>query len=200
MHVGHIIIRCLQRFSAAREGVSIAEMVVTLAILTIISMMVLANFSGIGSAAALDRSAREMANTLRAAQINAISVRKIIKFDEVPPAIGVHFDPSLDPRSYSTFADLSASYDWKFQPAELMDTFFTDQKTRINRLLVNDIPLPAGTRTNIIFVSPEATMYIVDDVTTPADVLGDLLEIELEGISGRTKSVIVRTTGQISVR
>lgn len=187
-----------RRFSAAREGVSIAEMTVALAILTIISMMVLANFSGIGSAAALERSAREMANNIRGAQINAISVRKIIKFDQVPPAMGVHFNPALDPRAYGTFADLTASYDWKLQPAEVIETFFTDRKARINRLLVNGTPVPVSARTNIIFVSPEATMYIVDDAT--GGIVGDLLEIELMGISGRIKSVIVRTTGQISVR
>ena len=198
MRAIHRHIVYFRRFSAARAGVSIAEMTVALAILTIISMAVLANFSGIGSAAALERSAREMANSIRAAQTNAISVRHIVKFNEVPPAIGVHFNPWLDPRAYGTFADLAASYDWKLQPSEVIETFFTDRKARISRLLVNGIPLPVVARTNIIFVSPEATMYIVDDAT--GGILGDLLEIELEGISGRTKSVIVRTTGQISVR
>lgn len=198
MYVGRIVIRCFQRFSAARAGVSIAEMVVTLAILTIISIIVLANFSGLGSAAALERSTREMANNIRTAQTNAISVRHIVKFNEVPPAIGVHFNPSLDPRAYNMFADIKASYDWKLQSAEIMETLFTDQRARINRIVVNGTPLSSTARTNIIFVAPEATMYIVDDAT--GGILGDMLEIELEGTSGRTKSVIIRTTGQISVR
>ena len=201
LRITRILTSLLQDLHTERQGISIAEMVVTLAILTIISMMVLVNFSGIGSAAALERSAREMAAAIRAAQISAISVRYIPKFDEVPPAIGVYFNPSAFPNLYGTFADRATSYNFRFDTTELIETFSIDQKARINRLLIDNVPVPADGRRNIIFVSPEATMYIVDDATIPSGMsVGDVLEIELIGVSGRTKSVIVRTTGQISVR
>lgn len=179
------------------------EVMVMLSIVTIISAMVLFSFTGLSEGGALNRSARELALTLRGAQDMALVVNQIDvgipPVSQIPPAVGIRL--SRGANDYRTFADLNPR-DNKYTGTneDIGAPKTLERNTRVNALIYYDTfgsPQPIATA-HVIFAAPEAVMDITDE---NGNSLRDRLDIELiTPTGGIKKTIIVKTSGQINIR
>lgn len=178
------------------------EVVVVLAIMTTISSIVLVNFSGLSDGSSISRAARELGLEIRKAQNMSLAVSLPPSLASIPPAVGVEVS-TLKPTSYFIFADYR------------QDNIFTSDDTKIGsdetlpgRVVVNSLkdsnnPSNSYTILDIVFASPEAVMH----VSACCDAFGsrvidprEPITISLTTPSGAKRSLIVRSSGQISIK
>jgi prepilin-type N-terminal cleavage/methylation domain-containing protein len=179
-----------------KAGFTAAEIVVVIAIITIISGIALFNFGGFNEGAALNRSTQELALSIREAQNRALSITRV--GTETPPAIGVRL--VQDATSYFLFAD--SDIDGRFVDPP-------DIKVGSDALMVRGSRVgaiygyPGGTKTafnivHVIFLTP-AAKAVFNDVS--GNSIGDQIDIELESASGNlTKTITVRVSGQVNIK
>ncbi len=186
------------------------ELVVLLAIITVISSVVLASFPVLSRRIHLQRSARQVALSLRKAQNMAFAVRQAntVSGRVIPPAYGVHFSRTA-PTSYLVFADLrggpGGTADGIYSPATdaVVETITLDPGIRIANLLA-DLSAPQDA-ISVAFSVPEARMSIASPTLPLTESLEVVLQVEAgstlpAGAPNLTRSVIVRTSGQIRVQ
>lgn len=180
-----------------RAGMSVMEGLIVIAIVVSMSAQVLVSFTGLNDNAALQQAARDLALNLRTAQNMSVAVSVPFGFNQVPPITGIHITNGSG--SYALFADKSAPPDFIYNPpTETIQTFTFERNIIIDRVIIDDtIILSPAQQANITFVAPEATLYIVKG---DGSFLGDKMVIELLARSGQRKSLIIRTSGQISIR
>lgn len=189
--------------SAFREGFTMIEIVVMLGIVTAVSAVVLFSFGGLNEGAALNRSAREVALSVRRAQNMAIAVSQIPvgvpdSVTQVPLAIGMRFATDA-PTQHFLFADLSP-VDFRYGgDSEKIpgSEALLERGVNLNRLLGESGQTYAVV--HIIFVAPEANILITDSEgnTIP----GEIITLEFSSVTGQLKkTVVVRTSGQVSIK
>lgn len=180
------------------------EVVVMLAMFVLIAGLVLASFPTLSQRINFQRSANEFALALRRAQNMAFAVRQADTPSgrRIPPAYGVSVARAT-PGSYVIFADLaggSGTADGLYRASDdaVVETVTLGSAIQFGELIA-DIG-GANRREDVITVTfsvPEARMAI----TNAASPVGESAEIIFTGRTpGFTRSVIVRTTGQIYVR
>ena len=180
-----------------RDGMSVMEGLIVMAIVVSMSAQVLVSFTGLNDNASLQQAARDLALNLRTAQNMSIAVSLPFGFVQTPPITGIHITNQSG--SYALFGDKSIPPNFIYNPpTETIQTFKFERNIIINRVIIDSVEAPSTQQENIAFVSPEATLYIVNDATGSS--LGDKMVIELLARSGQIKKVIVRTTGQISIQ
>ena len=192
------------------RGFTIVEMVVVMAVITAISAVVLVNFGGLREGAALTRSARELALSIRRAQNMSLAVTRVDTLvngelvPAIPPAVGLRLEQ--DRQSYFLFADMvqDNKYDAELIPdvddALISDDVLFEQGVRIKALTYRDaLEQPRSISVaHVVFVAPEAAVSLTDG---DGSSLGDLLEIELALPSGRlVKKIEMRMNGQVSIK
>ena len=200
----------LEKFKI-RDGFTALEMVVVLAIFTAISAQVLVSFTGLNEGVALYRSTQELALNIRKAQNMSIAVSQLPGFIlnppyTSPPAIGVFLStlPS-EAGSYFLFVDHNIHnyvYDAGASPTEkipdsdtqLLGHVYIKSIQYLNAGSLVDVP--AG-RAFVVFDATEGTLHFTAGFGFD---LQDYLEITLVTPSGRTKQLILRTSGQINIK
>lgn len=179
------------------------EVVVMLAILTLVGSIVLASFPRLSQRIRLQRTNQQAALVLRRAQNMAFAVRQVDTPTGrvIPPAYGVHFNRNT-PNSYLIFADLkgpSGTNDGLYQaPTDVVvETVPLDPGIRIGQI-ISDVG--GGNQPqdvlNISFSVPEASMFIANASAW----VGESAEIFFTGVLNTTKSILVRTSGQIKAQ
>ena len=190
-------------------------MMVAVAIFVIFTGVTLANYPRFSNRISLDLLSHNIALTIRQAQVFALGVRG---FGGLFPPYGVYFDMT-DPRSFALYADICPTTpNGVYGPAlctpggedqERVDTFKFPQGTNeIKSLCVNESTidlanptLPAGcgaTSLDISFKSPrpDARLHFNGDaLSTASDV-----EIIVANSRGDSRAIVVRRTGQISIK
>lgn len=183
------------KFSA---GFTTIEIVVILAIISVISTLVLVSFTGLNEGGAVNRSARELALALRRAQNMSLAVTQVPTSAGLrnAPAVGLKLDRN-NPNSYFLFADLLQ--DGKYSAAD--DAKIGADEVFPRGIKINLITGGSGVSfpvAHIIFAAPEATVTLSDGSGTT---IGNVIEVEIITASGlQKKTVTARTSGQISIR
>ena len=175
-------------------------------IMVTISGMVLVSFTGLREGSALNRASRELALAVRRAQNTSLAVTQVDTRagPKIPSAVGVRLTQGVP--VYILFADLTR--DNKYDTAVISDDpdarMGDDQMfeggVKVKALIYQDALNDSRTApvAHIIFAAPEAAVFIADQ---DGAALGDTLQIELAAASGNlTKTVTVRTSGQVSIR
>ena len=191
----------------SREGFTIIEMAVVLAIVTAISAAVLVSFTGLHEGAAINRSARELALAIRRAQNMSFAVTRVdtLAGPKIPPAVGLRLITGSP--AYFIFADMVQDNTY----SETVVNNVVDAKVsnteavfeggiKVESLTYYDTLGTAHTAgaAQVIFVAPEATVVLTNSAGAA---LGDVLEIGLVSASGATrKKIVVRTSGQVSIK
>lgn len=185
------------------EGYTAIEIVIVASIMMMISAIVLVGFGGLNDSVAVNRSARDLAVSLRRAQNMALAVTGIPAIGNVvPPAVGVEL--TIGSSVYYMFADrndIVSPNNFRYDPASerIQETTF-DRGARVKEFRVAEgSPFtPPGNKLNIVFSAPEANPDITDGdgAGTPPDAV----DIILESPGGKTKMITVRESGQISVK
>ncbi len=182
------------------------EVVVMMMIIVTISGMVLASFTGLHEGAALNRGARELALAIRKMQNTSLAVTQVEtgRGPKIPSAVGIRLTRGVS--TFILFADLTR--DNKYDTSVLSDD--PDAKIGEDQMFEGGVIVKSLTYfdaldnpqtvevAHIIFAAPEATVFIADQ---DGNTLGDTLKIELVAGSGLlTKTVTVRTSGQVSIQ
>ncbi len=193
---------------STKDGFTAIELIVVIAIITLISSTVLVSFSGLNQGIALQRGARELALATRRAQNRALAVSqlRIGGVDVIPPAVGIFL--TTGSTNFKVFADLadpvSGLSDKHYtSSSEDFETATFDRSIQIQALK----GYPGGEATpavnhdtaNILFSSPDGTMNITDENGSNA-LIGERLDVVLVAPNGQTKTMIVRITGQIDIK
>lgn len=194
-----VVMRCKR---SDQSGYSALELVVVMGIMVTISVVVLLGFGTLNDTVAVNRSARDLAVSLRRAQNMSLAVRGVTAVGgEVPPAVGIQLTKAG--ASYIVFADRALSRDFKYMSSsgELIEIIRFERNVIVADFLdASGSPFtPAGNVLHIIYSSPEA-----DPRMTDGDGIGGAslakVEIVLRSPNGKEKKVIVRESGQISVQ
>ncbi len=195
------------RFQVLREGFTIVEMAVVMLIITSISAIVLISFTGLHEASAINRGAREVGLAVRRAQNMSFAVTQINTLigPKIPPAVGVRLQ--VGSPSYFLFADMVQDNKYSETAQNgLVDTKVSSTETVFDggiavASLTSYSPLGTPQQNDIVhvmFLAPEAVV-VLSDVNGSS--LGDTLEIGLASASGAAKkTVVVRTSGQVSIK
>lgn len=178
------------------------EVVVMLGIITVISGMVLVNFSGLNEGGSLNRSARELALNIRRAQNTSLAVAEIIAGDPpvktISPAVGLEL--SRNQSSYFLFADLDSPTPRDNRYSGTYEKIGVDEVFQKN-VVISSLTTPTGgtyAKVNLVFNAPEASLVITDSSGLS---IGNAVVITLKTpATGHTKAVTVRTSGQISIQ
>lgn len=206
-----------QNFAQKRAGFTMAEMVIILSIMTVISAIVLFSFTGLSERGSINRSARELALALRSAQGMSLAVTQVgvgspTPVNKIPPAVGIKFVRGTN--NYQIFADLNpagSSRDRKYTDSSenIGDPKIMEKSVRINALNYRDplgLARSAGSA-HIIFTAPEATIEITDGNGAPLG-NGEELEVELSPSAAASceeainpcKRIMIKTSGQINIK
>ena len=178
-----------------------------MSIVTIISGIVLVSFTGLHEGAAINRSARELALAVRRAQNMSLAVTQIdtpLAGPRIPPAIGMRF--AQDAQTYVSFGDFNRDNRYGNElPGDERDVRVVTDAVFEGNVKIKSVAYydafnqrQAIPVLHVIFAAPEAAVTIAGADGAP---LGDLAEIELVTASGQlTKRILVRTSGQVSIR
>lgn len=188
------------------------ELLVVCAIIIVITGLVLIDNNKFGGDVTLENFAYDVALSLRQTQVYGIAVERFgTNFNT---GYGMHFALAT-PTTYILFADEDNTgiYDPAASPSEIVDTDTIDQGFAITGLCV--IPEVGGTtcepatEIDILFIRPQPDAYISAGVggNSPASCIEQPgsscyyeAQITLTSPKGDTRTVVVDTTGQISVQ
>lgn len=184
-------------------GYTAIELLVVSSIMITISAIVLLGFGVLNDSVALNRSSRDLAVTLRRAQNMALAVTGVSAIgNEVPPAIGIQLTKGAS--TYLLFADragLPRDYKYGASDGELIQSFRFDRNVIAYQFfdVDGDVISPAGGVLHIIFSAPEADISITDG---NGDTYPEWAKVDIvfRSPSGKEKTIIVRESGQISVK
>lgn len=166
------------------NGFTIVEMTVVTFIILLISGIILANFERGSSAAALNRTASQLALDLRRAQNNALSTT--IFQNQAPFGYGLYFDVN-QPTTAIMFADLNDN-----QRYDGADELFETIEIKNNIQLVSVTPANPLT---IFFRAPEPTTYI-NGVNSG----GASLTLQPSDNPSLQRQLIINVSGQINIQ
>lgn len=186
-----------------RSGITSIEMMISLAIITLISAQVLVSFTGLNEGVALRRSAQELALAIRTAQNMALGTRQLPGVPLNVIAAGVRFSKATesDATKYFIFADYAPR------------NFIYDSGPSDEKIKASEVTFPRGVKIDsfsgcalinpcpdiihAVFVAPEATATLTDSSGNP---VGNRVEITLRAPTQQSIRVIVLTTGQITIK
>lgn len=201
-------------FRAGVTGFTAVEAVIVIGIVLFISVFTLIRFPAVSQSISLERSRRDFAFSLRKAQNMALAVRSV----EVIPGLwrtpaggfGIYFNTSTMPNSYLIFADVKVNgsnggrYTSAGAPPDqdvIMETVPFEPGIGFGNIVAdlggaNEL---VG-ELHIVFSIPEARVTLTKS-TGPIGNGGQGAEMFLSGREAMfTRSVVVRTTGQIQVK
>jgi len=188
------------------RGITAAELLVSISIITIVSAQILVSFTGLNESIALQRSARELALAIRRAQNISLATTQFPGITEPVVAAGVRISRLTGEQNrYFIFIDrANPSRDNRYSGAgsgeKLPQTETIFPRGVVVSSFIGCASNPTCTGVDVIhaiFVAPEATAILTDANGTP---VGNNIEITLRAPNLQTVKVIVLTTGQISIR
>ena len=174
-------------------GFTLAELLVTITIITIISSLVFVNFRSGEKSLALDRSAHKVAQDIRRTMEIAMRSQiyqegtgqenKCANNDPISPGYGIHFT-TVSPPSYFSYVDCIANKKYQSGQDEKLEIFSLEKGVNIDRL-------DPVTNMSIFFESPDLKVYV-------NGFLGNEASIVLES-GGRERTITVTDKGVIDI-
>lgn len=180
--------------NAARRGFSLLELMVTITIVTLITGIVMFQYSAFDSTVLLKNQAFELALDIRDTQVRAISVRSDERSGaEFGGSYGLHFQKSK-PNEYILFQDLNEN--GQYDGGEELATYNLDQ-----RFYIDDLFFDGGTGTDIasvVFRRPNFDARIRSSASAPPAASVHIVIASVRNPSA-ARTVSVYHSGQISV-
>ena len=172
-------------------------MLVTTAIFLVLGSVAMSNYRTVNDTMVLDSLANKIAVSIRQAQVSGTSAKEdVIGGGSFDYAYGIYFSRSSR-TSYIYFVDRNANE--HYDSGEEISTYTIGNGNTITNLCVNKKngtgSLCNRLEMNITFLRPNPDAYIR---LAGAAVYPDA-EIEVSSPSGKTKEIVIWTTGQINV-
>lgn len=180
-------------------GFTALELMVAITIMTLTSAMVLISFTGVHERTAVNRVAQEVALAARRVQNISLSVTRIDTALGPLTAKVAGLAVVRDSADYTIFLDVNSNGVYGSGDAMVGEKGVLEGGIRIRRIgYIDPAGNPASTLVaHMISTAPEATLRFTD---VSGNTLGETLEIEVGSPGGLTKTVTIRTSGQISVK
>ncbi|MBI4225177.1 MAG: type II secretion system protein [Candidatus Sungbacteria bacterium] len=184
------------------SGFTAIELVVSLAIIILVSAQIFVSFSGIGQGVTINRTVQEIIDEIRKAQYAAIAVIYAPNFGLPPsPSVGMRISTVVGPTPQvlrfidrNDCAGCVQNNTYDAAQNEKIGEYALPANMKINRLL--DDQGNTYSTMHILFQVPEATVFLAKDDGTAFP--GNRVDIELASTSGVKKIITVRVTGQIN--
>ncbi|PCH92030.1 hypothetical protein COB18_02385 [Candidatus Kaiserbacteria bacterium] len=183
------------------RGFTLIELIVVLGILTVISGVTLTSYSKFGGQMLLRNLAYDVALSIRGVQVSGISARSF-RGTQFTKGHGLSFDIATANREFFLYADVDDNRFYTSAATEWIETV-----TIGNGYAIDSICIPTGVTTencnitelDILFRRPEP-----DAIIRASDGSGfntyTRARIVIKSPQGEKLSVLVETTGQISVQ
>jgi prepilin-type N-terminal cleavage/methylation domain-containing protein len=189
----------------AHRGFSLIELIVVIGIFAFISTIILANHSTFNSNVLLDSLGYNAALSVRQAQVYGISVRQSADLPgQFQIGYGVHLQKST-PTVYILFADLNKNQKYEGKPTDSpVETYSIGQGHFIKSFCAyttsssncsDDASAPI-TFLDITFLRPDPDAMFTTDKT---GVTYSRAAFTISSANGRTRTISVATTGEVSV-
>ncbi len=174
--------------SRTTRGFSLIELLVSLAIIALITATILARYSAFNSTVLLKDLAYEVALSLREAQSYGVSVRGSGGFFN--RTYGMHFAPNAT--SYTLFSDINGN--GRYDSGEAITTYQIGNNNRIGNLCANTNC--SLTALDVMYRRPEpdALFFSTPNVSGITSA-----RIVVSAPNGASHTVFVYPTGQISI-
>ena len=184
------------------RGFTLLELIITLAIFTIVAGILLADYPRFAARINLRRSAQEIALSIREAQFSAFAVRGFQSGGQtIFKSCGINFNKSVSDKEYTLFVDANGDFEYDPPPAapnELVKKFQVAGTSKIVSLcagLKTAIPDTCSlNRLDIIYQRPNPDTILKGNGSVYSD-----LEIIIRSPDGLQRTIVVWSTGQISV-
>lgn len=180
-----------------KKGFTLVELLVSIAIFTIITSVAVLNHSSFNSSVLLTNLAYEIALSVRQAQFYGIVVKQSStgSFDA---GYGIHFDLGSSPSSYVLFED-RAPQDHLYNTGEAIETYKIQKGNTIGKIVLTTA---SGTSSqsvvDISFIRPNPDTFIRYGALTSN--IASRAEVCVFSPGGTNKrKIIIEATGQISV-
>jgi len=184
-------------------GFTLIELMVSMAIITIITSVVLVNHNRFNGTIFLGNLAYDVALSVREAQIYGLSVREFGGSFNI--GYGVHFDVAT-PKSFFIFADIDRNQRYTASTDSVVETLTVTRGNSISKFCATTFgisPVEKCTDSS----APLGTLDIAFNRPNPEAVITDNLgigytsaKIIVSSDEGDTRSVVIEGTGQISVQ
>jgi len=174
-----------------KGGFTIVELIVTTSILIIVTTLIFAKYPTFRENISLKKTAQEIALAVRQAQTYGLGVRGFQTGTGIVfPGYGVHFDVA-SPDSFILFADGVSGNN-------TVESFKVQTGERLSSLCANIKTSPPGTcgfnTMDIIFSRPNPLVILRSGASSFSDA-----EIKIISPRGQIKTIVILSTGQISV-
>ena len=184
-------------------GFTAIEMVVSLAIITLVSAQILVSFSGTGQGVTLNRALQELVGEIRKAQYAAIAVIYAPTSGLPPsPAVGIRISTAVSAPQVLRFIDRNdcggcvQNNKYDASQNEKIGEYALPSNITVNN--ITDQNNNSHNTAHFLFQVPEATLIIADGNGTPIPT--NHIIIELANKIGTKKTITVRITGEINVK
>lgn len=191
----------------SNSGFTLLELLVSIAIVGVITTVVIFNYSKFNDGLALSSATQEIAVAVREAQVYGLSVKEVsVGSGQFASAYGIYFEPST-PLNYYVFADLDASNTFDIgSGCGSGSTECIEKFTLRNGISITSIcdasdcpPHPSVKKLNIVFLrpNPDALIYFTNNGGAIQAGPSTRARIILTSAKGNTITVTVESTGQI---
>lgn len=179
-------------------GFSLIEVLITSAIIGIVTTIVVVKYGAFNSTVLLRNQAYELGLAVRQAQVYSVSVRSAGSGYREPYGIYVS---TASPQQYTLFVDTNSPPNGLYDPGEEVETFTLDSRFEVHELcLGSDTNQNCGiSDLSIVFHRPDFDANMSSADAYPASQLGSIV---LAGTNDTsiTRTVEIRQTGLISVQ
>ncbi len=176
----------------SNQGFSLVELLVSIAILVIVSGLVFFNQSGFNNNVLLENLTYEVSLTIRQAQSYGLQSKESNSGD-FEAGFGVYFDLSSNDNMI-LYADNNKNYIYNSGSDTIIDTLKMKNSNIIERLCVGS-PCVDTNVLDISFVRPNPTAYINTSIITNEDIA----EIYIKSAQLQERRIVVNKIGQISI-
>ncbi len=199
----------MNKIQIQNKGFTLVELMVTVGIFTLITGLLLARYSNFNKGIILTNLAYDIALTLRSAQSASINVKSApingpfsSNFDY---PYGVYFTD--ESTSFITFVDVNYNDNTDIGSYDTGEEIATTNIKRGSRISAICSGTEASCSTdisqlNVVFKRPDPVAHIVSVSSLSGRVTTEnpYAEITVESLDGTQKKIVVRSTGQISVK
>ncbi len=206
------------------RGFTLVELMVTIAVMLIITSISVFNYSEFNSVTVTNTLAYDMALAIRQAQQYGVSVREVggtaqdqpitasSDFSVFGRAYGIHFGQN-DLTHFKLFIDtggVADQYDYNVNPSldEAIQSYTLQQGSKITSILVNsgagDIALSGNGFVDIVFKRPNPDTYVTYSLNGGTPITASrttTVTIRISNSSGALhKDIVVYPSGQIAIQ